>query len=298
MNFIVDKLFPFLLSQSKRNFVEKIFFRLAITCFIVDSILMAAAYLEIIPGWVYCRTGMPDPLSIIYTPFSILLLYEVYLLIFYLPYSITTYLGKQYEIITLILVRKLFYEIPLFSHPNLFNEEHITHLLVSLCGLIALCGLIFLFNKLSKKEKTPKPEQNKTDYVKFIAKKKILSVVLVLIFGFLFVKSFFEISEFSISGVEDIEHLIRQMSNSFFNDFFVVLILIEVLLLLFTFSFSDKFNKVVRNSGFIISTMLLKLSFRAEGNTTVYIMIIATLFGVGILWIYKLFEKKFGDSTE
>ena len=49
-----------------------------------------------------------NPISAIYTPFSFILIYEVYLLIYYLPKSFTTYITKQYEIITLIIIRKLF----------------------------------------------------------------------------------------------------------------------------------------------------------------------------------------------
>jgi len=46
-----------------------------------------------------------NPIAAIYTPFSFILIYEVYLLVFYLPKSTTIYIGKQYEIITLILIR-------------------------------------------------------------------------------------------------------------------------------------------------------------------------------------------------
>ena len=49
-----------------------------------------------------------NPIAAIYTPFSFILVYEVYLLIYYLPKSFTNYITKQYEIITLIIIRKLF----------------------------------------------------------------------------------------------------------------------------------------------------------------------------------------------
>ena len=51
---------------------------------------------------------LTNPISAVYTPFSFILIYEVYLLIYYLPKSFTTYITKQYEIITLIIIRKLF----------------------------------------------------------------------------------------------------------------------------------------------------------------------------------------------
>jgi len=54
---------------------------------------------------------LADPIAAIYTPFSFILVYEVYLLIYYLPASITQYIAKQYEIITLIVIRRLFKDI-------------------------------------------------------------------------------------------------------------------------------------------------------------------------------------------
>jgi hypothetical protein len=70
-----------------------------------------------------------------------------------------------------------------------------------------------------------------------------------------------------------------------------VLILVDVLLVLFSFAHTDKFNKVIRNSGFVISTILVKLSFSVSGLQNVLLIISAVAFGVVILWIHKLFEK-------
>ena len=44
--------------------------------------------------------------------FSFILVYEAFLLIYYLPRSFTTSVAKQYEIISLILIRKIFKDIP------------------------------------------------------------------------------------------------------------------------------------------------------------------------------------------
>jgi hypothetical protein len=264
---------------------------LAISLFVVHIVVTLVSCLNIASGS-DPEAVMPNLLDTVYTPFSVILLYEVYLLIFYLPRSITTYIGKQYEIITLILVRKLFHDIPLFSEHGSFCAENIIHLLVSLGGLLTLCVLIFVFYRFAGKKKPCYPDGTDRDYSSFVAKKKALSVILVAVFIVLFSWSFRELYDVPFHGTDDIMHAIREMTDTFFNDFFVVLILTEVLLLLFTFSFSDKFDKVLRNSGFIISTMLLKLSFRAEGNTVIFIMLAATAFGVAVLAIYKLWDVK------
>ena len=48
-----------------------------------------------------------SPLSALYTPFSILLAYEVYQLIRTIPESFSSSVGKQYEIATLLVVRDI-----------------------------------------------------------------------------------------------------------------------------------------------------------------------------------------------
>ena len=85
--------------------------------------------------------------------------------------------------------------------------------------------------------------------------------------------------------------LSMDVNSVFFDDFFTVLILVDVLLVLFSFAHTDKFNKVIRNSGFVISTILVKLSFSVKGLENVLLIIAAVGFGVIILWIHKLFEQ-------
>ncbi|SHM26681.1 hypothetical protein [Flavobacterium xanthum] len=75
------------------------------------------------------------------------------------------------------------------------------------------------------------------------------------------------------------------------------MILVEVLLLLFSFFLSDKFNRVIRNSGFIISTILIKLSFGTEGILNTILIVTAVLFGVIILAIHNKYETLEANKT-
>ena len=50
---------------------------------------------------------LSSPLSALYTPFSILLVYEVYQLIRTIPESFSSSVGKQFEIATLLVVRDI-----------------------------------------------------------------------------------------------------------------------------------------------------------------------------------------------
>ena len=54
-----------------------------------------------------------NPISALYTPFSFILIYEAFLLVYYIPRSFSTAVSKQYEIMSLIIIRKIFKDIPL-----------------------------------------------------------------------------------------------------------------------------------------------------------------------------------------
>ena len=81
------------------------------------------------------------------------------------------------------------------------------------------------------------------------------------------------------------------INDIFFDQFFVLLILTDVLLLLFSFFHTSKFNLVIRNSGFIISTILIRLSFGVDGYLNNILITTAVLFGVLILFINQKYEK-------
>ena len=84
---------------------------------------------------------------------------------------------------------------------------------------------------------------------------------------------------------------IRDVNKVFYDDFFTVMIMTDVVLLLFSFLYSDEFRKIMRNSGFVISTILIKISFSTDGLLNTLLVVAAVTFGVLILYIHNLYEK-------
>ena len=82
----------------------------------------------------------------------------------------------------------------------------------------------------------------------------------------------------------------RDVNSVFFDEFFTLLIIVDVILLLVSFFHTDQFHKVIRNSGFIISTILLRLSFGVRDLSSVILLISGVVFGLIILKIYQLTE--------
>ena len=90
-----------------------------------------------------------NPISALYTPFTFILIYEAFLLIYYLPRSFTTSVAKEFEIISLVIIRKIFKDIPELNldSDSIINEGNLL-ILYDLLGIVAIFYLIYLFKKL------------------------------------------------------------------------------------------------------------------------------------------------------
>jgi len=291
---IFRKIFSFFFSARSKLLFEKAIFISAILTFVVHFSLIMLSNFGIIPPEIAGGANQ-NPIHAIYTPFTIILIFEIYLLVYYLPSSITSYLGRQYEVIALIFIRQIFSDLASLSEGYAIIElEKLKMLSYNFIGLLVLFLLIFCFYKLSGNKEKRLNEQNAKSSIaekRFITAKKIMAFVLMLLFVGLFVGSLFGSGrpEFTVANIPEI---IKTINNTFFQHLFIALILSEVLLLLFTFNLTDKFHKILRNAGFIISTTLLKISFMTQGMNNMIVVLIAVAFGVAVMGVYRLYEKK------
>jgi hypothetical protein len=291
---ILNALHNFFLSEKTKKKNELVIIKIAIASFIIHSLLIGLVDFKILP--IPDTAGLlHNPIVAIYTPFSFILIYEVYLLIYYLPKSINKYIGKQYEIITLILIRRIFKDLSKIKFtPDWFEIKGNLQFTYDIIGIIILFYLIFYFYKLNqKKEEKDKDEKTvlSPEVANFIETKKIIATFLVPVLLILATYSFVHWIYQNFITVSEIVGSIRDINKIFFDDFFTVLILTDVLLLLISFFHTDQFSKVIRNSGFIISTILIKLSFGIEGFLNTVMAVVAVLIGVILLKIHNQYEK-------
>ena len=238
---------------------------------------------------------LSNPIAAIYTPFSFILVYEVYLLVYYLPKSTTIYIGKQYEIMALIVIRRVFKDLSrLELSPDWFSRQHDLEFTFDLLATLILFFLIFVFYRLNSRKNELQDEKTKpsAEIAKFIKIKNVVATVLIPIFLILSVYMFSRLvyeSFFSLNLL--VSSFFADVNRIFFDDFFTILILTDVFLLLFSLLHTDKFRIVIRNSGYIISTILIKLSFGTEGILNTVLIVVAVLFGVAILAIHNKYLK-------
>lgn len=297
---IIDKIFDKLLSHKVKEQSERVILSIAIVSYLAHLILILLAHY----GVLQIETKLlKNPIAAIYTPFSFILLYEVYLLIYFIPKSISFYIGKQYEIITLIVIRRLFKDIGNLELSSewfqLKNDLQFTYDTITSLFLFAL--IYFFYQNIAERYSIiteDKSNEKSTIIIRFINLKKLVAIVLVPVLIALAIDTFYIWSSTIFNNYGAGIVAFKNINNIFFEEFFTVLIIVDVLLLLASFFYSDKFHKIIRNSGFVISTILIKISFSTEGIVNNALIIGAVLFGFLILIIHNKFENTVSTSED
>ena len=285
----IDNIFLKVFSEKNQNTVERATLWLSMIGFIIHLFLIYAKKYD----WfkVFFESSLLiDPISAIYTPFSIILVYEIYLLVVNLPRSFTTSVSKQFEIISLILIRRIFADIPNIDlKANWLSTQENVQLIYDVLGVLIIFFLIYLFKKgmsrLPKKPLNPNLQS-------FVASKKAVSMILLPI---LIITSLVSVYNW-IYGLLYLQ-ITTDINAIFYNEFFTILILADVLILLLSFQYTERYSQLIRNTGFVICTILIRLSFGVSGLTNVLLIISSVAFGLLILTIYNLEENPVGKKV-
>ena len=149
----IQSIFNFFLNEKFKEKSEHLIIYISIFAFIVHLMFIFLNKLDFIHLELLSKL-FNNPIAAIYTPFSFILIYEVYLLVYYLPKSTTIYIGKQYEIILLIIIRRIFKDISnLELTSNWFAVKYDLIFLYDIIAVVVLFFLIFIFYRLSDMQK-------------------------------------------------------------------------------------------------------------------------------------------------
>lgn len=287
----LDQLNRLFLSEDSKKTLERTILVLAIASFVLH--LACIYFAEQIPFLNPDSPLLGSPIAAVYTPFSFILVYEVYLLVYYLPRSITTYISKQYEIISLIIIRRLFKDLAnLKLTTDWFTIKDDLQFTYDILASIMLFYLLYWFYRLNKNRKTLNTDASSLGISinRFVTFKKVIAIILVPLLFALAVYTFGKWGYLEFSDNDGSLKELKNINNIFFDEFFTVLIIVDVLLLLVSFFYTDKYHKVIRNSGFVISTILIRLSFSVDGLVNTVLIVFAVIFGLVILAIHNQFE--------
>ena len=282
-----SKLFDIFFSDENRRRIESITIWTATVGFIVHLSLVLLNNNSIIDIGNESLL-LTNPISAIYTPFSIILYYEIFLLIYYLPRSFTTSILKQFEIISLIIIRRVFYDIPkldLNSENWIQNQDNL-QISYDLITILVLFFLIYLFSFVKSRIKAVKNNRNVS---RFIDSKKIISLALIPVMIILFILGIYNWYSMGISS--NFASSFYYVNEVFYTTFFSILIIADVFILLLSFLYTERYSQIMRNTGFIICTILIRLSFSSSGLTNLLLIVSSVVFGLLILKIYSLMNR-------
>ena len=69
----------------------------------------------------------------------------------------------------------------------------------------------------------------------------------------------------------------------FFLDFFTCLILADIFVLLLSYRYSHDFLALVRNTGFVLSTVILRVAISAPGLSSMALFVVSGVLGIMVL---------------
>ena len=261
--------------------VELLILRVAVFSFLFH---LSIIYLG--NNFIYFENFQHSYLKAIYTPFSFILFYEVFLLVIIIPKSISEFVGKQFEVITLITLRSFFHDIAdldLKNSININNPEFISLLYDLLASLIML-SLTILYYKIYQNNRKSEIVNELNDFIN-IKKSVSLSMILILLV--------LSISSFYVWGTEMLQALTLEQNypnpnTVFYADFFSIMIFVDVLLLIISFIYHFSFFTIFRNASFIITTILIRMSLTIEKPMNYIIILIGFLFSIISFYLYSL----------
>ncbi|MEM8998155.1 MAG: hypothetical protein AAGF23_25455 [Acidobacteriota bacterium] len=288
--------FDSLFTEERSAGLERFIIWVAVVGFLVHvSLIFLATHLR--PETGVLRFLETNYLAALYTPFSFILFYEVLLLIGSIPQSTTGSIGRQYEIISLIVLRNVFKDIADFESFKIIEEEmdEFIDVLVDMGGSLLMFTLVAVFYHIRRRQKSApwvdaEPSMDKA-LVSFIQRKKavalLLAILLCVLATYNLAKWLFEVYRIAFYGGTPM----IDVGTIFYVDLFTVMIFTDVLILLFSMLRSDAYQLVFRNAGFIVSTILIRFSLTIEKPYDVELALLAMVFGILVLLVYGYFHR-------
>jgi hypothetical protein len=216
--------------------------------------------------------------SIISAPFTILLLLEVVSLVFILPQSVANALGKQIEILCLILLRSSFKEFGQIELPLVWeqSQEQILRMLSDGCGALLVFILLAYYYSIQKHRRVT---ANQEEQARFVHYRKVIALGLLLVFV--------------LVGTIDLVNWYRLgVLTQSFNTFYTAMIYADILVVLLAIRYTNRFQDIFRYSAFIFITVIIRISLVVPVYFNVLLGIIATLVAIGVSVFYNYFNTK------
>ena len=240
INALICSIYDFLDTKWSGPTGHRLVSTLVIFCFIGSLCLVEVKKLGMLPG--YINVFIPNSfLASIEVAFTLLLILEVMGLVFSIVDSVSASVGRQLEILSLILLRDVFKEISHIREPVVWEQfaDKVTPIVATSLGAVIIFFLLCVFYRLMKRVELKADEADKRS---FILSKKIIALGLLAAFHLIIINSV--IGKFTGNETADI-----------FEAFYTLLIFTDILIVLISMRYGHDYHVAFRNSGFAVVTV-------------------------------------------
>ena len=281
--------FDRLYAEDRRAWLDRLIVDVSIAGFLIHLALIFLSRSLAHPPALIAALGR-NYLSAIYTPFSFILFFEVLLLIAALPQSTTQSIAKQYEIVSLIFIRRFFKDIAELDDIGKltqFSPDVRTVFLDVGAGLFMFL-LVTVFLHAGRKRSRPDtlPEES-LELRKYISRKKAIALALTVLLISLAGYSLFEFASEAWNVAYHGAQAKLDPNTFFYTEVFTVMIFTDVLIVILSLAVSDRYELVFRNAAFVISTILIRFSLTAGRPSGALLALSGMAFGILTLLVYN-----------
>ena len=278
MEKVSNRVFDTFMGSESDEIVRRVAIGAAVLGFLTHLLIWALYVTDLISIEGDSVELVSSPLSSLYTPFSILLAYEIYELIRTIPNSFSSAVGKQYEIATLLVVRDILKRLSVIELSDDWKiDDDLGFLLVECCAFLVLFYTSLKYYKISN---NLEHDDNISDHVSsFVSTKKAIANVMLIFFIIIAIMS---LTGWISSALEGGGSVNREI---FFLDFFTFLILADILILLMSYWFYTDFGNLARNTGFVLSTVIIRVAISSTGVSSMILFALSGFLGIMILRI-------------
>jgi len=219
-----------------------------------------------------------NPFVAIEITFTFLLIIEIFGLIFSIPVSVSHSVVKQFEVLSLIFIRMGLKE---FSHLHkLFDWTEMRQIVLAMFiygfGALAIFILIGWHYRIQKKLRI---REYFREYPYYKNVKKTIAFFLILIFLGILMHNLFHVLFY--------EHPLLS-----FKHFYTALIFSDILILVISMRYILDYHSMFRYSGYILSTIFIRIALTAEPYYNILIGIGATVYLLILTMTYNFYMNR------
>lgn len=270
---------------------------------IIISIISFLAHLFIISIVTYGLVDIPgieagNYLKALATPFSFILIFEVFILLVSVRESILVSLGRQFQVISLVIIRNVFKDIgQLGTVTDIPQDTQLIAVIFLYIGtaITMFLGTSIYYLFIKKLLEIDETELQVAEGLQKIEK----TITLGLIIFFIIFSFFYFIS------VDNILQTSIQFTgfnlDGLFKIIFTMMIFADVLILLINFIYNNSFTLIFRNASIVVASILLRLGLTTSAYWDKTFVLSGLFLGLVTIIIYyyiRNYEIKFNRRLE